>query len=211
MVLDFNNNKKNWIITEDTSEYTLFANDFKSYSKTWKEVISSCLYTAQETQHKTLLVNDGSQLIYNSTTAIGTSTIVDPFAYEYTKSPISDSLHTVPFKNVTDALGKERKLVLIDDTFTEAYDDCLFKNKYDLIYLTVKTEEDLSLKSIEKYFLLLEDYGCLFIQHGANIEMSDEASTSLEHYFSFLSIRIRSSNTGHSQSFKVYRKIQGLI
>lgn len=211
MFLDFNDNKKNWVITEGNTGYTLFANDYKSFSKTWKEVINSCLYTTANTQYNSLLINDGSQLIYNSIVATGTATIVDPLAYEYTETPYKDVLHTVPFKNLTDTLNKDRKLVLIDDTFNEAYDDCLYKNKYDLIFLNVKSEDDLSLKNIEKYFLLLEDFGCLFIQQGANVEAETLSDTTLEHYFSYLSVRIRSSNTGNSQSFKVYRKIQGLI
>ena len=211
MFLDFNDNKKNWVITEGNTGYTLFANDYKSFSKTWKEVINSCLYTTANTQYNSLLLNDGSQLIYNSIVATGTATIVDPLAYEYTASPYKDVLHTVPFKNLTDTLNKDRKLVLIDETFNEAYDDCLYKNKYDLIFLNVKSEDDLSLKNIEKYFLLLEDFGCLFIQQGSDIQVEDLSDTTLEHYFSYLSVRIRSSNTGNSQSFKVYRKIQGLI
>ena len=211
MFLDFNDNKKNWVITEGNTGYTLFANDYKSFSKTWKEVINSCLYTTANTQYNSLLINDGSQLIYNSIVATGTATIVDPLAYEYTASPYKDVLHTVPFKNLTDTLNKDRKLVLIDETFNEAYDDCLYKNKYDLIFLNVKSEDDLSLKNIEKYFLLLEDFGCLFIQQGSDIQVEDLSDTTLEHYFSYLSVRIRSSNTGNSQSFKVYRKIQGLI
>lgn len=211
MSLNFNDNKKNWIITENTTGYTLYANDFKSFSKTWKEVITSCLYTAQDSQYNFLIINDGSQLIYNSIVATGTATIVDPLAYEYTESPYKEVLHTVPFKNMTDTLNKNRKLVLIDETFSEAYDDCLHKNKYDLIFLNVKSEEDLSVKNIEKYFLLLDDFGCLFIQDSANIIAEDLSETTLEHYFSYLSVRIRSSNTGNSQSFKVYRKIQGLI
>lgn len=211
MYLNFNDNKKNWIITEDNTGYTLYANDFKSFSKTWKEVITSCLYTTQNSQYTSLLINDGSQLIYNSIIATGTVTIVDPLAYEYTESPYKEVLHTVPFKNVTDTLKKDRKLMLIDETFDEAYEDCLYKNKYDLIFLNVKSEDDLSVKNIEKYFLLLEDFGCLFIQHSSNIIPEDLSDTTLEHYFSYLSVRIRSSNTGNSQSFKVYRKIQGLI
>ena len=211
MFLDFNDNKKNWIITESNTGYTLYANDFKSFSKTWKEVVSSCLQTSTNSQYNSLIVNDGSQLIYNSLVAAGTTTIVDPLAYEYTEAPFKDVLYTVPFKNVTDTLQKNRKLVLLDETFADAYEDCLYKNKYDLIFINVKSAEDLSLKSIERYFLLLEDFGCLFIQVGSDIDIDDISDTSLEHYFSYLSVRIRSSNTGNSQSFKVYRKIQGLI
>ena len=81
MFLDFNDNKKNWVITEGNTGYTLFANDYKSFSKTWKEVINSCLYTTANTQYNSLLINDGSQLIYNSIVATGTATIVDPLAY----------------------------------------------------------------------------------------------------------------------------------
>lgn len=211
MSLTFNDNKKNWIITENITGYNLYANDFKSFSKTWKEVISSCLYTSQDSQYNTLLINDGSQLIYNSLIATGSCTIVDPLAYDYTKSPYKDVLNTVSFKNIKDTLNKTRKLVLIDDDFETAYEDCLYKNKYDLIFINVKTPEDLSVKSIEKYFLLLEDFGCLFIQESSNVLLEELSDTTLDHYFSYLSVRIRSSNTGNSQLFKVYRKIQGLI
>lgn len=211
MSLDFNNNKKNWIITEEKTGYKLFANDFLSFSKTWKEIISSCLYATENKEYKSLLVNDGSQLIYNSLIAAGEATIVDPYAYVYTEDPVKDALSTVPFKNVVDALSKTRKLTLIDDSFLDAHEDCLYKNKYDLLFLNVKTVEDLSVQSIEKYFLLLEDFGCLFIQQGAEVETTVETDTCLDHYFSYLSVRIRSSNTGNSQTFKVYRKIQGLI
>lgn len=211
MSLNFNNNKNTWAVEEETTGYTLTSNDFKSFSKTWKEVIASCLYTSANLQYNSLVINDGSQLIYNSIVTPGEVTIVDPYAYEYTQDGLNTTLSTVPFKNVTDALGNTRKLTLIDETFEEAYEDCLYKNKYDLIFLNVKSEEDLHYKNIEKYFMLLEDYGCFFLQVPSNIEMDEQAKVTLEHYFSYLSIRIRSSSTGHSQSFIVYRKIQGLI
>lgn len=210
MSLTFNNNKKdNWVITEP--EYTLSSNDYKSFSRIWKEVINACLYTTPESFYNVLLVNDGSQLIYNSLESPSTSVIVDPYAYEYVQGDFQNVLHTVPYKKGNDALGFERSLMLIDETFEEAFDDCLYKNKYDLVFLNMKSLNDLTLKNVEKYFSIINDYGCLFIQKPNNLDLDAEIETSLDHYFSYLSVRVRSSTTGVSQSFIVFRKIQGLI
>ena len=210
MSLTFNNNKKdNWVLNEPN--YELSSNDYKSFSKIWKEVIDSCLYTTAQLSYDVLLVNDGSQLIYNAIKNPIIATIVDPLAYEYIAEECQNVLNTVEFKNTTDALGHKRSLVLIDESFTEAYEDCLYKNKYDLVFLNLKSAEDLTLKNVERYFTVLNDYGCLFIQKPNNIEIDSEVGTALEHYFAYLSVRVRSSTTGHSQSFIVYRKIQGLI
>lgn len=203
-------NKNTWNITEETG-YRLTSSDYRSFSKTWKDAILSCLHKNLNQEYRTLLINDGSQLIYNSIPTPGEVTLVDPLAYEYTTPEVKEQLSTVAFKNIKDALGNTRKLVLIDETFEEAYTDCLHKNKYDLIFLNVKSAEDLHFKNIEKYFLLLEDFGCFFLQIPANVEMDEQAKVTLEHYFSYLSIRVRSSSDNVSQSFIVYRKIQGLI
>lgn len=211
MTLSFNNNKKNWHITEEGSGYVLSTNDFKSFSKTWKDVVDSSLYISPTSVYETLLINDGSQLIYNSITSPTIATLVDPYCYDYTKGDYLETLSTTDYKNTIDTLGNTRKLTLIDDSFEEAYEDCLEKNKYDLIFITVKNQADVSLKNIERYFSLLRDFGCLFIQQGANIESESEAEAALDHYFAYLSIRVRSSTSGVSQSFKVFRKIQGLI
>ena len=96
-----------------------------------------------------LLVNDGSQLIYNAIKNPINATIVDPLAYEYIAEECQNVLNTVEFKNTTDALGHKRSLVLIDESFTEAYEDCLYKNKYDLVFLNLKSAEDLTLKNVE--------------------------------------------------------------
>lgn len=211
MSLHLEHNKNNWYITEVNSGYTFSNNDFRSFSKTWKDALLSCLHVAENSEYTALLINDGSQIFYNNTPSPGSYTIVDMLAYDYTKNPFKDLLITNSFKNVKDSFGKARKLVLIDESFENAYSDCLYKNKYDIIYVNVKSKGDVSVSNIEKYFNLLNDFGCLFIQQGANLELDTDSETTLDHYFSYLSIRLRSSSLGISNSFKIYRKIQGLL
>ena len=203
--------KDNWVINENNSNYKLSELDYKTYSKVWRETIESCIFSYIPKLYKTLLINDASQLIYNSISYPTKATIVDPLAYVYTESVYKKLLNTVPFKNYIDSLGINRTLTLIDENFEDAFLDCLSKNKYDLIFINIKKIEDINYKTIEQFFTILNDYGCLFIQIPTDIELDKETSLTLNHYFSFLSSRIRGSVIGSSQSFIVYRKIQGLI
>lgn len=96
-------------------------------------------------------------------------------------------------------------------TFDEALEDGCFKQKYDLIFVNAKTDDDVSLLNIEKYFLLLNDFGFLCIQVEEPI-FKQSVAIRLNHYFSILSDKVRTSNsTGAMCYFLTYRKITNLI
>jgi hypothetical protein len=96
-------------------------------------------------------------------------------------------------------------------SFEEALEDECFKSKYNAICVSVKHPNDISLENIEKYFLLLEDYGCLFIQI-SNENFSEEIKLNLDHYFSLLTTKIRTSTAhGNMQIFNSYIKISSLV
>lgn len=203
--------KDNWVINENNSNYQLSELDYKTYSKVWRETVNSCLCSLVPRNYKVLIINDASQLIYNSLSIPSKTTLVDPLAYMYTETPYKELLNTVSYKNYMDSFGNVRTLSLIDETFDQAYTDCLSKNKYDLLFINIKSVEDLTYKTVEQFFTLLSDYGCLFMQIPLDIQLEKETVLTLNHYFSFLSSRTRGSIVGSSQSFTVYRKIQGLI
>lgn len=209
LLLTHDNKKDTWSIQEGS--YKLSSIDYKAFSKVWKEVINSSLYSNANLHYNVLLVNDGSQMMYNSLSNPSTATIVDPLAYDYCTKEVSAFVPTVPYRSVVDSLGNTRSLLLIDEPFKDAYSDCLSKNKYDLIFLSVKSVYDITLENVEALYKLLNEYGCLFIQRPSNILTDDEAELALEHYFSYLSVRVRSSSEGISHTFSVYRKMQGLI
>ena len=96
-------------------------------------------------------------------------------------------------------------------SFEEAKEDGCFKHKYNSICVAVKNASDLSLEKIEQYFLLLEDFGCLFIQV-ANELLAEDAKLNLDHYFSLLNTKIRTSTAhGNMQTFNSYIKISSLV
>ena len=158
-----------------------------------------------------LLVNDADQIFYNSISTPTIATIVDKDSYLFTEFRFKKHLHTNSFINIQDSLGYNRKLTLLDMTFDEALEDGCFKQKYDLIFVNAKTDDDVSLLNIEKYFLLLNDFGFLCIQVEEPI-FKQSVAIRLNHYFSILSDKVRTSNsTGAMCYFLTYRKITNLI
>ena len=58
---------------------------------------------------------------------------------------------------------------------------------------------------------MLEDYGCLFVQV-SNEVFSEEVKLNLDHYFSLLNNKVRTSTAhGNMQTFNSYIKISSLV
>lgn len=198
--------EKDWSISHD--EYSMNQYDHKSYHKIWSQTFKEKLI---ENSSPVLLINDADQIFYNSILQPTISTIVDPNAYLFTEIKFRKHLCTTPFLNVKDSLGFTRKLTLLDLTFQEALEDGCFKTKFDLIFLNVKNKDELSLLNIEKYFLLLNNFGFLCIQSSEDL-YTQQSKSHLDHYFTELSDKARTSNcTSKVNYFITYRKITQLI
>ncbi len=201
------NSNENWTI-ESNGSYKLNNQDHKAFHKVWSNNFrDGILHPGQSV----LLVNDADQIFYNSLYVPLTVTLVDPVCYQFCESPFKNVLSTVPFKNNLDSLGYLHKLTLLDVSFTEALEDGCLKQKFNSICVNVKDPSDISLEALENYFLLLEDYGCLFIQI-SNALFSEEMKTNLDHYFSLLNSKVRTSTAhGNMQTFNSYIKISSLV
>lgn len=199
-------NKENWKILGEN--YSINQYDYKAYYKIWSQTFKEQLI---QNGAPVLLINDADQIFYNSISIPTISTIVDKDAYLFTESRFKKYLHTTPFTNIQDSLGYSRKLTLLDMSFDEALEDGCFKQKYDLIFINAKDESELSLLNVEKYFLLLNDFGFLCIQAEEPI-FKQSVAIRLNHYFSILSDKVRTSNASGSLCyFLTYRKITNLI
>lgn len=199
-------NNENWSITN--SKYSINQYDYKAFNKIWSYTFKEQLIQNGAT---VLLVNDADQIFYNSISTPTIATIVDEDSYLFTESKFKKHLHTNSFINLKDSLGYERKLTLLDLSFDEALEDGCFKQKYDLIFVNAKENDDMSLLSIEKYFLLLNDFGLLCVQVEDPI-FNQSVAIRLNHYFSILSDKIRTSHSSGSLCyFLTYRKITNLI
>lgn len=200
-------NNKNWTITNQ-SNYILSSQDYKSYSKTWATNLRDNLIKPTSS---VLLVNDAEQIFYNSLTGPLNVTLVDPDCYNFCEKEFTEILNTISFKNVKDSLGYFHKLTLIDLSFEEAFYDGCFKSKFNHICVNVKTPQDLSVENIEKYFLLLEDYGCIFVQISSEL-YTESMKLHLDHYFSLLNTKYRLSFSKNKiQIFNTYIKISNLV
>lgn len=188
--------------------YVLDCYDFRTYSKIWSQLLKTNLLTHNT---KTLLINDGDQIFYNSIPQATISTIVEPDAYLFTDNKIKKYLQTKSFLNIKDSLNYKRQLTLLDLSFKNAYEDDCFKSKYDLIFLNVKNTEEIDLLQIENYFLLLKNYGYFCLQIKAS-HYNHIVKTNIEHYFSNLFEKIKTSHgTGDVVYFLTFRKITSLI
>lgn len=196
-----------WLIESDNG-YKLNSQDHKTFHKVWSSNFQDgVLKNASDV----LLINDADQIFYNSLYGPLTVTLVDPDCYKLCESRFKSTLSTVPFKNVQDSLGYTHKLTLLDMTFQEALEDGCFKQKYNAICINARSADDLSLEKIENYFLMLEDYGCLFVQV-SNEVFSEEVKLNLDHYFSLLNNKVRTSTAhGNMQTFNSYIKISSLV
>lgn len=197
----------NWLIECDN--YKLNKQDQKTFSKVWTITFSEGVLNTKDSN--ILLINDADQIFYSSLRTPANVTLVDVDAYTLCESPFDSHLGTVTFRNAVDSLGYSHKLVLLDDSFEAAFEDDCFKHKYNHICVNVKSFSDLTLENIEKYFLLLEDFGCLFIQT-SNDFLTEKTKVNLDHYFSLLSNKIRTSTAhGNMQIFNSYIKISSLV
>lgn len=200
-------NNDSWLIESD-SGYKLNNQDHKTYHKVWSNNFQEGIL---KQGYSVLLINDADQIFYNSLYGPLTVTLVDPDCYKLCEGKLKSVLSTVDFKNVVDSLGHSHKLTLLDMSFEEAKEDGCFKHKYNSICVSVKSSSDLSLEKIEQYFLLLEDFGCLFIQIENNL-LTEEIKLNLDHYFSLLNTKIRTSTAhGNMQTFNSYIKISSLV
>lgn len=196
-----------WLIESDNG-YKLNSQDHKTFHKVWSSNFQDGVL---KNAFDVLLINDADQIFYNSLYGPLTVTLVDPDCYKLCESRFKSTLSTVPFKNVQDSLGYTHKLTLLDMTFQEALEDGCFKQKYNAICINARSADDLSLEKIENYFLMLEDYGCLFVQV-SNEVFSEEVKLNLDHYFSLLNNKVRTSTAhGNMQTFNSYIKISSLV
>lgn len=201
-----NTTETDWNISHE--DYSMNQYDHKSYHRIWSQNFKEKLI---ENSAPILLINDADQIFYNSIVQPTIATVVDPYAYLFTKAEYRRYLATTEFRSVVDSLGYARKLTLLDMTFKEALEDGCFKQKYDLIFINVKNKEELSLLSIENYFLLLNNFGFLCVQTNEDL-FTQQNKSHLDHYFTELSDKAKTSVcTGKINSFITYRKIVQLI
>lgn len=215
MTIKTTKNEKDWSIKYyDTNQdlvKLLDKNEYTMFSKAWKDTVQNNFYLSPFTTHRTLLINDALQVIYNSLVNPTLATIVDPLAYQALSEEVQELLDTRDVFTTTDTLGNKRSLMLIDDSFDEAYTDCLSKNKYDNIFIYARDEKDILPETIEKYYLMLEDYGFLFIELSSTVSFKTVSKTTLDHYFSILESKVRTPVTKNTHQFLTYRKIKGLV
>ena len=166
-----------WLIESDNG-YKLNSQVHKTFHKVWSSNFQDGVL---KNAFDVLLINDADQIFYNSLYGPLTVTLVDPDCYKLCEGRFKPTLSTVPFKNVQDSLGYTHKLTLLDMTFQEALEGGCFKQKYNAICINARSADDLSLEKIENYFLMLEDYGCLFVQV-SNEVFSEEVKLNLDHY-----------------------------
>lgn len=199
-------NNENWKIVGE--KYKINQYDYRAFNKIWSQTFKEKLI---QNGAQLLLINDADQIFYNCISTPTITTIVDKEAYLFTEPRFKRHLQTASFINIQDSLGYNRKLTLLDLSFNEALDDSCFKQKYDLIFINAREDEDLSLLNIEKYFLLLNDFGFLCVQAEEPI-FKQNVAIRLNHYFSILSDKLRTSNaSGNLCYFLTYRKITNLI
>ena len=200
-------NLNNKYPTLDDLTYHINEYDHKYAYKNWASSLDIQLINYDS---NILLINDGDQIFYNAYKLPCIATIVDPLAYVFTKPEYKKYLCTTEFLNTVDSLGHKRKLTLIDSTFKEALEDGSFKTKYSLIFLNIKKKEDAYIKNIEQIFLLLEDYGFFCIQIN-NKHLNQTLKNALEHYFTSIATKHKTTSLSESHSFLVLRKIPNLI
>lgn len=189
-------------------QYVIDDYDMRAHRRIWRMMFKDGLI---EPNSKTLLINDADQIFYNCIDVSTISTIVDAHAYEFTQSHIKKYLHTIPFINTVDSAGFTRKLTLIDDTFTDAFEDDSFKTKYDLIFVNVKNRDELNIHHIERYFTMLNDFGFLSIQIRAS-DYHHNYRTALDHYFTTLFEKIRTTHSNQELTYYfTFRKISSLV
>ena len=197
-----------WSIYEhahNTLNYHINSYDLRCASRYWKQSLSTPLV---DYSSNILLINDGDQVFYNSYAPPSIATILDPYAYTLTQ--YKNYLPTTDFLNITDSLGHKRKLTLLDMTYKEAVEDECIKNKYSLIFLNVRKQEEVDIKILEQLFLSIEDYGFFCIQINSTF-FNTKVKNTLDHYFTLISSKFRTTTTGVSENFIIYRKIPYLI
>lgn len=202
-----NSNLDSWVIENNYNKIVF--QDYRTSIKYWSSIFKE---DHVKFFKDILLVNDAAQIFKNSFSHPCSLTLVDKDSYALCEEPFSKYLNTVPFIKDIDSLGYERKLVLIDDTFEDAYVDNIFKIKYDAICLNVLSEADLSIQNLENYFMLLKDFGYLYIQVPNEILNIKSINYALQHYFTMLSVKPKSFvSTNSIQSFIYFRKISSLV
>lgn len=203
-------NNSSWSIynlVDNKLEYHTNSYDYKYAYRNWYLTLKEQLL---EYDSNMLLINDGDQVFYNAYKLPTTATIVDKNAYLLSEDKYKKYLNTTKFLNTVDSLGHVRKLTLIDTSFMESLQDGCFNTKYDLIFVNVKSKEDIDTPTLEKYFLLLNDYGFLCVQSNSTF-FTDAIRSTLDHYFTNLSEKFKTTSISESHSFLVYRKMSNLI
>lgn len=206
--LDILENKKNWCVTSESQGICFSEKDVNYYHKLWNTIFKDCVINPGD---DILCINDGFQLFSNSVPVPAQIVIVDQDAYRLCESPYNQYFSTVKFRNHVDSLGKVHKRLLIDYTFDEAKEDGIFKQRYDVICLYVKSPEDLTYKRVEQYFKMLHEYGVLCVQMNKKF-YTQETELLLNHYFSLLLQSVKTDTLKTStQLFQTYNKISGLV
>ncbi len=148
-----------------------------SYLDIWKYHLNFIINPLVKT--RILIVGGGDQLLSNYLLKYPVDiTIVDPCAYLYLSHDFKKVLHTKEYLNYKDPNDLEkRKLVLLDFTLKEAYEDgCFEDGEFDLILVDNHTDTvfhrtgmyDYDIPKI--YFNLLKNKGFLIINHRFTIK-----------------------------------------
>lgn len=214
MTIHTNISDKNWTInylSDNSYKKLIDKNEYTTFSRAWREIFSNSFSYNNSAVFNSLLINDSLQLIFSSIVNPTTTTIVDPLSYDVFTEDITNLISVRKPFTFKDSLHKERSLMLIDESFSEAFDDCLYKNKYDLICLQVRNDSELLPETIEKYYMLLNDYGFLFIEINSKTILEPISKTTLDHYFTLLENKVRTPISKDTHQFLMYRKIKGLV
>ena len=192
----------------DAYTYSLDDYDMRAHRRIWKHIFLEGLI---EKNSNVLLINDADQIFYNCINIPTTATIVDPHAYEFTKPYLSKYLFTSSFINTVDSFGFKRTLTLIDEEFMDAWKDQCFRTKYDLIFVNVKDRHELSVEYIERYFLMLKEFGFLALQFKSE-DYHISYKNTIEHYFTSLYEKVRTTRSDQKLvHYFLFRKISSLI
>ena len=114
----------------------LQSNKLKTHLNIWKEPLDLIIDPTKVL--RVLIVGGGNQFLSNYLLNFPCNiTILDPYCFDYLQSPFKEVLFTKDFVNTKGSYDNlPRKLVLLDQTLTEAYEDGTVKdNEFDLILM----------------------------------------------------------------------------
>lgn len=208
-----NDDKIEPIWTIDLEAYSLNPEAYSMIHKMWKNILKPFIQPNQNI----LIINGGDQIIRNSYISSVSTTICDPYAFDFCTESAKQNIQTVEYVNKVDSLSYTNKLTLLDMTFLEAIEDECFKDQFDIIIVANDYKENSSEITsklfVEYLYFYLKDSGLLFYQiPKEQYTKNTQFKISLEYYFTELNKRYKFIPTYNKHvSFSTYRKFSTLV